>query len=374
MAPAGESTTGTDPTTGKDKGRKEPAPKHPCIKCSKNVKTNDKAVQCKVCELWVHITCQDISEEEFKMLCKLSKNGGVHWMCNSCDKANAKLNSRVIALESRMSSLEGETSSNTASIYKVVNEVRDIKESVGKQNEKFESIPEMVQNLVHEELNTRERKRNNIVIHNIQESQNSNVQDRKADDYNQVVDIMKSINIKLASGESNDAYDVKFTSRLGQISDRPRPLLIGLASETIKNNILANARKLQLTKHKLISIVPDLTNKQRTEDKKMREEKDRLNNELSEDDFLVFEWKLVGPRGQQRLAKAWKHQERPGRGGGRQMGARRPTVPQPMGTEGMEEEVTEVFQPTQARTRRGTLRNRDSDEEEEQDQPSRKKH
>ena len=36
-------------------------PKFPCKICAKNVQDKDKAVQCNVCELWIHIKCNNVN-------------------------------------------------------------------------------------------------------------------------------------------------------------------------------------------------------------------------------------------------------------------------------------------------------------------------
>ena len=36
-------------------------PKFPCRICEKNVSDKDKAVQCDLCKLWVHIKCNNLN-------------------------------------------------------------------------------------------------------------------------------------------------------------------------------------------------------------------------------------------------------------------------------------------------------------------------
>ena len=36
-------------------------PKFPCQICAKNVHDKDKAVQCDLCELWIHIKCKNLN-------------------------------------------------------------------------------------------------------------------------------------------------------------------------------------------------------------------------------------------------------------------------------------------------------------------------
>ena len=42
--------------------------KFPCGICTKTVKTNQKAVQCDLCDLWVHIGCNGTSLAEYENL------------------------------------------------------------------------------------------------------------------------------------------------------------------------------------------------------------------------------------------------------------------------------------------------------------------
>ena len=52
----------------------------PCAICSKKVKSDHKAIQCDMCDQWVHITCNGNSEEEYERL-KIDDNV---WHCVMC--------------------------------------------------------------------------------------------------------------------------------------------------------------------------------------------------------------------------------------------------------------------------------------------------
>ncbi len=76
-----------------------------------------------------------------------------------------------------------------------------------------------------------------------------------------------------------------FSRRLGtRAESRPRPLLVGLHSEAVKNKILQNARHLQNTHLSNVSVNPDLTRRQREADDGLREEAAKRNSNLSEMD------------------------------------------------------------------------------------------
>ena len=52
-------------------------PKFPCRICVKNVSDKDKAVQCDLCELWVHIKCNNLNYLDYRYL----QNSNKSWYC-----------------------------------------------------------------------------------------------------------------------------------------------------------------------------------------------------------------------------------------------------------------------------------------------------
>ena len=55
-------------------------PKLPCKICTKNVSEKVKAVQCDLCELWVHIKCNNLNYLDYKHL----QNSNESWYCIEC--------------------------------------------------------------------------------------------------------------------------------------------------------------------------------------------------------------------------------------------------------------------------------------------------
>ena len=43
-------------------------PKFPCKVCAKNIQDKDKAVQCDLCELWIHIKCNNLNYLDYRYL------------------------------------------------------------------------------------------------------------------------------------------------------------------------------------------------------------------------------------------------------------------------------------------------------------------
>ena len=55
-------------------------PKFPCKICAKNVQDKDKAVQCDLCELWIHIKCNNLNYLDHRYL----QNCDEFWYCIEC--------------------------------------------------------------------------------------------------------------------------------------------------------------------------------------------------------------------------------------------------------------------------------------------------
>ena len=54
--------------------------KFPCKICENNVTNSDKAIQCDLCDSWVHIKCNDLNYIDYKLL----QNSNDLWFCISC--------------------------------------------------------------------------------------------------------------------------------------------------------------------------------------------------------------------------------------------------------------------------------------------------
>ena len=58
-----------------------------------------------------------------------------------------------------------------------------------------------------------------------------------------------------------------------------------------------------------INVVPDLTKLKRKVEDELKVEAEKRNKDMSEENFLLWEWKVVGMKGEKRLAKNRKSQE-----------------------------------------------------------------
>jgi len=126
---------------------------------------------------------------------------------------------------------------------------------------------------------------------------------------------------------SEDA--IKFTKRIEERGEEPRPLLTGFYTEDEKVLVLKNAKKLDSTGYKNVNITPDMTKKQREEEKKLKKTAEERNRYLPETDLAKnLHWTVVGARRERRIEKRLKETTERGegyrRGGGTEARARRP--------------------------------------------------
>jgi hypothetical protein len=95
-------------------------------------------------------------------------------------------------------------------------------------------------------------------------------------------------------------------------------MVVGFWAESDKSLLLRNARHLEKTIFKEVTVGPDLTKKQRAEEAEMREEADRRNREeLTEEDVSKnLKWAVVGDRGKKSLIKTVAREREGERGAG----------------------------------------------------------
>ena len=119
-------------------------------------------------------------------------------------------------------------------------------------------------------------------------------------------------------GAVTSENDIAFAKRLGPRGESTRPLLIGFSNLNARESVLDNAKKLagMDEARQQISIIRDLTPKQREEEENLRKEAVKKNAELSPEDSENWEFRVVGPRGKRRMVRAKKDDTR-GRGGRR---------------------------------------------------------
>ena len=274
--------------------------KYPCLRCKKNV-TGKKAVRCNICFLWVHVDCQSISKELFTILKNPGKFGGkVSWHCDSCSAAHERLEAKMDKLEKRFTEVEERVVRNEGSVQDVTKKVDNIEKRQDKVEDLLERERERSRLERVEELRERELRKKNVIMHRIEEAGDwaRTVEDRREWDLNSCDNVFKAL--KMDWGKES----VRFCRRVGERSDEPRPMVVGLARENHKEDLLDKARDLRDTAFSEVGIVPDLTKEQRRDESDLAAEAVRRNETRTEEDLAKnLTWRVVGRKGEKRLIK-----------------------------------------------------------------------
>ena len=198
-------------------------------------------------------------------------------------------------------------------IKDLTNLVTKANDSIKTVNEKFDQHTTEIENIkkdrentimvaesnVYTEMAEREARKCNLVVYGIPEADsNLSNNDKKEQDITEFLEVLTEINCA-----TNVKDDIKIAIRLGQKREdnTDRPLLIGLKKEQVKEHILDNAWRLKNSTYSDVSISPDLTKKQRNEERKMKEKAEEMNRNLDEETAKKWVWKAIGQRGKKRL-------------------------------------------------------------------------
>ena len=277
----------------------------PCMKCGEHCKKGTKAIQCALCEIWIHQTCSKLDDSIYKYLVQeFDCNGRISWHCDSCDVASRKLNAQLVVITKRLDDLEESHKKGNADVATLSKKVEMIEGNIEKSKEREVRIKSDTISAVFDEQRERKSREMNLVIHNIPEPdpELKNADERKDADKVEMFELFEKI-------EANVSHsDVRFFARVGEESDATRPLIVGMKSAEAKKKILDNARKLADMEKALsdISIVHDLTKAQRAEEKALYEEATRRNNAMSATQQENYLHKVVGRRGEKRLIRVKK--------------------------------------------------------------------
>ena len=236
------------------------------------------------------------------------KTHGFHnWTCQNCTVAYHKFNVRICKLEKRIDTMDSRVEENTKKNLDTSDKLELVNKEVSTLKENIKTTKQGAVNDATRawsaELREREGRKNNLVIYGLQEPGTSIVSGlaRKKEDE---AETMAMFSDMCAVVEDKD---IKFAHRLGPIRDdietKPRPLRICFRDNSTLETVFDKARNLPRTRFRGVSLTPDLTELQRTEDQDLMTEADNLNNEMSEEDRLNWTYRCTGRRGQRLICK-----------------------------------------------------------------------
>jgi chemotaxis regulatin CheY-phosphate phosphatase CheZ len=320
-----------------------------CGECRKLV--TDKGIQCEICELWFHCKCENVAEETYKLM----NQDRVHYYCGRCDKAVGKMLKTVMEVQTRQKKLEDEFHKMQQDIEKK-NYVRQeqiekleektrkmVKDEIAKRQEEIKaqvdnSLKKMVttqgegtlwseivakhvddrfmvisSDLVETKTKideTREKlsedlekmkKKNNVIVYNVPESDASTYKDKVSADKKFCEDLMTDA-LKVGFEEGN----IKQLYRLGKkIEGKRRPLLVEFEDGQTKNLVMEHAGRLAVAAEKFAGVVisHDMTKNERLQCKQLVAEAKKQQTEDGSGEWI---YKVRGLPGQMKIIKIKK--------------------------------------------------------------------
>ena len=133
----------------------------------------------------------------------------------------------------------------------------------------------------------RERRRNNLIVYNLEEPSEQTPVERSKLDSTKLAHLFQS---EFRIGD----FELTKCIRLGKVSQiRPRPVLLTIPNANVRSTILRSASSLRKTENfKNVYISPDMTVKEREEAKQLRAELRRRRSE-GEHNLIIRRGKIV---------------------------------------------------------------------------------
>ena len=273
--------------------------------CGEPVRSSDNGVLCDRCDHWFHASCQEIPKPAYEALVMYKV---LSWLCPECKKSVKNGDGkRMNSLETRVEQLdkamrdhaklvtqslkeqEAAVDNQTKLLERSIRELHNQKTSyadmvkgtcsevVDKVSAKISSIPQgqltrsestnMVGvSKVFDNFLDKDRRKNNLVIHNLPEAAGVSKEDRAAHDLRLFQDLVKEM--------FQMSVAVARSFRVGRsVENRARLLIVTLETPGVKQDILRLAPQLRSSeKYGNIYITPDLTPAEREAAKKLRDE------------------------------------------------------------------------------------------------------
>ena len=259
-----------------------------CDRCTSAV---ERLIQCEKCEMFLCSGCEKIPESVMAIIGEYTQ---VHWFYQYCDMlvrrafgqtctneglTNAVQGSLAETISRKLQSIEEKLKnleSTCGSLSNIVSHTQELDspmtspphESRPHLPNVFRSTSEVLTSFINEEKE-RNKRRLNIIVHNIAESSAESGSERKSCDINNVTSIFdKYVGVKVKVTNAN---------RIGRRKDdqsKPRLIKVSVESERDKAMLLRNCTKLRSKDNpediQKVYITPDLTPREQQQNKELR--------------------------------------------------------------------------------------------------------
>ena len=259
-----------------------------CEMCSITLTSSSEALACDRCHIyWACAPCLGIQSKVYKAL---HHNPHMIWLCENCKQAGGAIPKTHKAPSTDQADIPNMLSVMMAQLQRMENKLDQKADSVdlkrlthrvealelgqqqsididqGPQDNTIKvDLKEQIDRAI-EDYREREARKLNLIIFNLEEAENEEINERKREDKDKVIEVMKEIGIEI---EPTNVL------RLGAKSqDNKRPIKVELRSVGEKWKIITGAKKLKDSPFQHVGIALDLSKKQREERQKLKQELD----------------------------------------------------------------------------------------------------
>ena len=237
-----------------------------CLECQEECKPTEKAMMCERCDLWIHASCGDIPDNVYDIFYeKGSKLTCMRYFCNKCDE-------KVTESIEKCNTLEQETATLKKDMIEVKADIQKINASIKQQ------VSDKVSDIMDDKKEI-ERRKMNLIVFGLPEA-DANETDKtlwsttkKIEKDIEEISVIISEDLGVALSPRTGIIDARRIG--GPKPGQPRPLKIEFRDLNAKRDVLSNAMKLRNSDKEIckkIYINPDLTEKQKAADTKLRNE------------------------------------------------------------------------------------------------------
>ena len=287
-----------------------------CRKTTNTIPTNrEGGISCGSCELWWHPACANLSTERFRMIVEWTQGGFPSpWKCQSCDSSMTKLFKLANTLATRMDKTEKQLEEQSGRLDRAADKDKMQDTRLDGHDRELKQLREEMTRLgdlggpsVVREMDERGLKENNIVFHRVAEAEAGDAKMREDHDKVAIQHLVMVMGVELDVETATKRVRRLGARSSGEEEDgsrEPRPLLVGFVHHYHTEALLENSWRLARAEEehiRAISVVKDLTMRQRAAEKAMYREVAIKNLDRSDDNIsgnLVF--KVVGKRGSKR--------------------------------------------------------------------------
>ena len=317
---AGQGGGGAKPTGGKEKVPKgNGQSKTNCVVCRKTTNTivtnREGGIQCGVCDLWWHPTCANVPPERFRMIVEWTEDGlPSPWKCQACDSSMAKLLKVTNALATRVEVSEKQLTEQAGRLDRAEDKDKLQDTRLDGQDREIRQLREQVARLgdlggpsVVREMDERGVKENNLLFHRVEEAGAGDAKMRVDHDKVAIQHLLIVMGLEMDVEKTTKVVrrvGARSSDGNGDEGREPRPLLVGFVHHHYTEAILNNSWRLAKDENPImqaVSVVKDLTLKQRAAEREMHRLAFKKNLERSQENIdanLAF--KVVGQRGSKR--------------------------------------------------------------------------